>query len=326
MLKSKLENVNNDFLHIFEEKHISQVYKEMEFNFDKYFNTFGSNFTNYADQLKDSFKVKDSVKTLEKHQSNTIQGIFKEAIEQFERESEKYNDFFEYESLQEYLYDPNTFKDSLKRECPIIRRCVNSKRLEMAQWQHLFRQTASHDLLTIFSNLVHFFDNYTEDTDPEEYAEFDLLYEFDFDEIQDENTYTIIGVIGMGIKSTILYHLNPQLFPIRVRRDVYGLYFLSGQKDFRLPSKSSEFLMIDDSSKKRQTNIKMEYNYDYPYTLFILYALRLYRLLKQRCNALGIYMDDNYRYVYVSAYLNHVCDQNSEVIKTMLCSDEYIYR
>ena len=49
----------------------------------------------------------------------------------------------------------------------------------------------------------------------------------------------------MGIKSAVLYHLDPGYFPARDSRSLLGFYLLSGCSFFDLPSKSSEFVMYD---------------------------------------------------------------------------------
>lgn len=321
MLISNLEKSNNDFSHIGEDKHIASVFKDIETNFYKYFQTMGNDTASYAEQLESVFSVKISATSRNKQQVNGVKNLFVDAIAEFDKEKVKYCNFFNYESLEEFFDDQNSFKPSLRRECPIINRCVNSRRSEMFNWQYLFTETASSDLLNIFYNLIGFADEYKQNCDLKEYASFNSLEDFNFNYVQGEEC-TISGVISMGINSNILYYTSPGLFPIRSRRDLYGLYFLSDCKPYDLPSKSSEFLMIDDKIKSNQHNIKMEYNYFYPYNIYALYSLRIYRLIQQKCSQLGIDVIDKYRYVYVHTFLNHVCSQHIKQIKTMLGNDE----
>ncbi len=79
--------------------------------------------------------------------------------------------------------------------------------------------------------------------------------------------------------------------------------------------------MVDDVSKAQaDRNKNMEHNFWYPYGLFSLYALRLYRMLHQRFGALGIKPDAAHRYVYVVFFLDRVCHlrDNWEAIEVML--------
>jgi hypothetical protein len=133
-------------------------------------------------------------------------------------------------------------------------------------------------------------------------------------------------VIGMGIKSITLYHLDPQRLPRRGRSDVYALYFLSGRDYFGLPSKSSEFLMVDDESPAEDGSIIMEYNFWYPYGLFSLYALRVYRWMEKRASSVGLTLDHSFRYVYVQRFFEAVCAQHAADLKTMRAYERFEVR
>ena len=56
---------------------------------------------------------------------------------------------------------------------------------------------------------------------------------------------------------------------------------------FNLPSKSSEFLMVNDIAPASDGSIVMDQNYWYPYGLFSLYALRVFRWIGQRASNAG---------------------------------------
>ena len=127
-------------------------------------------------------------------------------------------------------------------------------------------------------------------------------------EILDEDECSLSGVIGVGIKSRILYKLYPAVFPNESQNSIWSLYFLSGQEDFGCDY-GSEFLMIDDEdSVTRQ-------NYSYPYQLFAYYALKLYKWLEREATKINLPLNKSYRYVVVDAFLSSVADMHEDDIK-----------
>jgi hypothetical protein len=127
----------------------------------------------------------------------------------------------------------------------------------------------------------------------------------------------------MGIKSIVLYHLDSNRLPARGRDGLYGLFFLSGRDDFGLPSKSSEFLMINDVAPASDGSIIMDQNYWYPYGLFSLYALRVFKWIGQRSSSAGYSFDHSVRYVYVQRFFEAVCAQHTDDLKTMRAHERF---
>lgn len=205
----------------------------------------------------------------------------------------------------------------LVTKCPVIQKTIHSKREELHDWKIRFGKADSQELADIFANLIDFQSNYADSIDPRAYAKFDSVEDFEFGEIE-EPDYSVEGVIGMGIKSAVLYHLEPALFPRRSRLDLYALYFLAGRGTFGLPSDSSEFLMINDHIEVGNQNLKVEHNYWYPYNLFSLYEMRLFRWLTAACRKHGVALDPAYRYVYTAAFNDHICEVEKEYVQVMM--------
>lgn len=65
-----------------------------------------------------------------------------------------------------------------------------------------------------------------------------------------------------------------------------------------------------------ETKGTCEQNYFYPAELFAFYSLKLYLMLESTCNDLGIHFADKYRYIYLSAFSDHVADARRDDIKT----------
>jgi len=179
------------------------------------------------------------------------------------------------------------------------------------------------DLLEVFANVLDFIEEWSEEHKGNAYAALDEPAAFDLDPLDDDETMKIHSVIGMGIKSIALHHLDPERFPARGRQGLYGLYFLSGRGDFGLPSRSSEFIMVNDVNPVSDGSIIMDQNYWYPYGLFSLYALRIWRWIDGRVSAAGLKLDRAYRYVQVACLFDAVCDHHADDLKTMRAHERF---
>ena len=185
-----------------------------------------------------------------------------------------------------------------------------------------YNRTPSAELLATFERLISFSDEYIADSgDEEQYSQFTQSEEFDFGGFEEERS-SIPGVVGGGIKSIVLYHLHPRVFPERSGTALYGLYFLTEGSYFGLRSKTSEFLMIDDKQDGADKNIKMDHNYWYNYRLFASHVKEIAHRIGVACEKVGLPFDVAYRYVYVAAFLEHVCEQHEDAVKTMRGGDE----
>ncbi len=304
-----------------EDNHVAEVWAEIEKNFPAYWQSMINRESpqTLASQLStNGFKVKQAPV----NQGAILNSIFREAFEEYEKESDKYRKFFDREILQEFEDDdPNAFKASLRKECPVIRNSVNSPHEVMDEWKQKFIPTKGAELLDVFFNLLTFAEEFTVKTPDDDFSTFDSVTDFNVG-ILDEQEYGVQGVIGAGIKTVVLYNLNPRVFPLLTKLSMYGLYFLSGRGSFGLPSKTSEFLMISDTKKVKTKNIPMNHNYWYHYSLVMLYSLRIYRLIEKECLKHKVSLDPNYRFLYVMRYFDEIYTENFENIKTMTGGDE----
>lgn len=320
MLRSMSDNERQI---VMEHDHIALVIAAIQKNFDGYFARFvaecqpQTGVAAAAAVLSTKFKV-----TAES--SDPAPGVrqrFATAIEAYKKEAERYRGFFNEEVLDDYRQsDPKLFKRDLasKKNCPIVADCVNSKREEMRQWQSKFAVKSAAELLDVFTNLFNAAVEYNSSCDRHTYAAAGAREELELDQFDTDETLWAQGVVGNGIKSYVLYHLFPDVFPICARQALFALYFLSNKEDFGLPSATSEFLMIDDMKPEKQIRT-MEHNYWYPYSLLTWYRLGLYRLIEKRCTKMGITLDSQWRYVYTSPLIECIVSQpgEAEALKMM---------
>ena len=252
-----------------EPAHIAKVWSAIEANLPRYW---------------DGFVKREAAKAVSKAatQSGAALQAFVSAIQQYERQAAKYRGFFDAEAMDEYSDDPSVFKQMMAREVPVISGTLSQRRQELQEWQRNFRTSRGRDLYQVFANVLDFQKDWAKGRSEASYAAYDSIDEIGLDPLDEDEKLSLVNVIGMGIRSIVLYHLDPRILPQRARTDLYGLYFLSGMQDFELASKSSEFLMINDRNVASNGSMIMEHNFWYSYGLFTLYALRIFRWIHKR--------------------------------------------
>ena len=243
---------------------------------------------------------------------------FHKALERFDKSAPNYAAFFDPDTFEEFQFSKGSFKPELGRKCPIMRHTLNSRSRELLEWRRRYNETPSTELLDVFGNVLSFAREFIDDTDSAKFSDVDELTAINFDTIEDDEECRINGVIGMGIKSDMLHHLDSALFPARDRRSLLGFYLLSDGSNFGLPSKSSEFVMYDPERTFKNGSIYASHSFWYPYALFTLHSLRLYRLLKRDLVPLGVALDDHYRFVYTASFLKQVCVLEQAKIESFL--------
>lgn len=315
----------------YEDEHVNQVVEEIKANFSHYFNLYletedGQKISEKDfEELAKKFgctKNGKSTKTIDK--SKAYKSIVRQAISDFEKDRASYLEILDVEALEEHEEDPSNFKNSvLKNGCPIIRLTLqNKKAKELDKYRAEFKRADPNDLLVVVTNLTTFADDYFENFYNEEtYDNMQELEEIGFEEL-DGDDYTVYGVIGGGIKSHLLYKRNPAIFPNRSREAIWAFWYLTNKKNFKC-DQDSEFLMINLAKSTTQQN------YFYPYELFSFYAFNIFKLLKEEAQKLGVFLDNEYRYVFVNSYLSFVAKLHSEEInflKSEFTEDSYGYQ
>lgn len=318
-------STNNDlgeYETILEPAHIEQVCKDIEGALPRYWQAF-------IDRESGKQPANKLAAHFGKAQGKpTSPGVlatqaFAAAVQQYERSALKYRRFFGSEQMEEFADDPNSFKLHLAREVPVIAGTLNQRRAELQKWQRDFRGAKGRDLLEVFSNVLDFREDWTRAQSEPVYAQHGDPAAFALDPLDDDDGMTLRNVIGMGIKSIVLYHLDARVFPQRARTDLYGLYFLTGMKDYGLASKSSEFLMINDREPASNGSWIMEHNFWYPYGLFSLYANRIFRWLDGQIRDQGGALDTHVRHVFVAHFFSCVCAEHLEDMKIMRAHDRF---
>lgn len=270
----------------YEPAHIKQVLAELEKNFPRYAKSF-----------------------FRKPGTNA----FADEIEKFEQAQPKYETFLDISGLEEYEDDPAAFKGDTKKNCPIIRRCLQSQEKEMELYKKKFNAATGQELLSVTLNIAKFGKKFMKHFDDRTHEHSKTVDDLGLSTLLEEG-YTAYGVIGGGIRSHFLYSLYPSAFPNRSQNAVWALYFLSGKKDFGFRD-ASEFLMVEADKGVTQQN------YHYPYDLFAFYALKLYLMLKGAASEMDYRFQKKYRYIYLDTFFEHVAALHHEDIAVLKRKD-----
>jgi hypothetical protein len=326
MLRTNINTEKSDFNKIKDPNHIENVWKSIEKNIPIYFQKIIDG-DDELEALKKSgaFKVKTSAPDIRKKLSE----IFEDGLHNYQKEDGKYKKFFHADSMQEFEDedDPKAFKSSLSTKVPIILKARNSRAEMMQEWRTRFATSKASDVYAIFFNLITFMNEFTEETSVKDFSEIDDIENLEnFVVLNEDDDYNVPGVIGMGIKSSVLYFLNAKYFLCANKNTLFGYYFLSDCDSFRLPSGSNEFIMIRDGrpemNRKYNQNMLIDQNYWYPYDLFLLYSLRSFRLLKQLCAKYKYNLNEEYRFVHLNTFMAQICNIKSDLITTMTGGDQ----
>lgn len=314
-------------------QHVEEVWTAIAKSFNRYFDRFveqqlltKSSAAAAIAALSSKYKVKES----KIDPTPAVRTIFQRAIDEYQKEADIYRSFFNEESLQEYAeLDAKEFKRALRdrRNCPIINNCINSAREQMREWQLKFGSRDPRELRTVFRELYLAAEEYVSEGKPDKYEAVGNWSELGLERFDEDETLRSEGIIGTGIKSAVLYHLHPDIFPSGWRIGLYAFYFMSGSDQaFGLPSATNEFIMINDLKPEKRIN-DMDHNYWYPYSLYAFYQFRLHWLLRDACSKLKVNLVPQFRFVYNEAFLKHVIENppESELLDAMHAPKEDLW-
>jgi hypothetical protein len=291
----------------YQQDHIDKVWNEIEkvlpIYFEKYINTEGGHSVtaDEIEKLAAKFGSTSKPKNKSKDIGKILKFLLNDAINSYEKERPIYQEILDLDSLKEYKYDVNSFKNTvLKNEIPLIRRTLQNKQAkELDKFRAAFNSAQPGHLFEVTSNIVQL--AYELHRDWYEEEEFELTENCDDLEHHafDAEGYTAFGVIGGGIKSHFLYKIFPDVYPNRSREAIWALYYLSNKKKFGC-KEDSQFLMINAKEGTTQQN------YFYPYGLFSFYALRIFSKIKEFYKRNTLVLPTEYRFVIVDNFLSFV--------------------
>ena len=295
-----------------DQEHMEAVWRVMQPKLERYANEYLEGVSHYQDLRTpgDSFSA-----------------FLNEMIKKNDKLHDKYFQIFDMDLMEEeYSEDTEGFKAvTLKKECDVIRKTLQSKSEYLTEWKRKFYGCKSQQIYDTFYNMMSFAQDYDSDMDEAALADVDTIEDIGFAQMSEDACYQS-GVLGFGIVSNILNHMYPRTFPGNYKAGVYSLHFLTGcGKGVNMPSDSSEFLMVKDDSYSKTGIIETEHNYYFPYETFGMYTLRIYRLLEKKIfTRFQKEFPTDYRYLLTNDFYEYVTSVHRADIATLCGNDDML--
>ena len=146
----------------YEQEHIEKVWEEMKQIIPEYFIRYIDTENGHAIQeseveiLASKFGSTSKPKNKPKDTKKILDRLLKEAIDDFNKERQPYLEILDLESLEEYKYDVNSFKNTiLKNQIPIIRKTLQNKQAkELDKFRAAFNAAQPGHLFEVTSNII----------------------------------------------------------------------------------------------------------------------------------------------------------------------------
>jgi nucleoside 2-deoxyribosyltransferase len=231
----------------------------------------------------------------------------KEKLATMEAEVEAYHkscqENFNEEGIMALEDDKGAFKDEVfAKELWTVRSALTDmSNRELDRYRDSFENATATEIFDCILNIINQTREYVLNVFPKINLKTiknikDLKLEF----LSEENM-TMVGVIGLGIRSELLHRLYPNVFPIMTRRSLWGMFFLTNE---------DEFVIDENWNGKSRTS----HQWNYEYERFCFYNNFLTNLMESYLLRHKIKIKPELRFGYINLLLVEFSKKHKEEI------------
>lgn len=156
---------------------------------------------------------------------NNFTIFLQELISKNDTLHDKYYELFDMDIMEEeYGEDVEGFKNSIKKECDVIHKTLQSRSEALNEWKSKFYGCKAQVLYDTFYNMISYAAEYDDEMDEATMVNLNTVEACRLVEMEEDACYKS-GVLGFGIVSNILNHMYPRIFSGNYKAGVWSLYF-----------------------------------------------------------------------------------------------------
>lgn len=242
----------------------------------------------------------NGIKISKENQNKTEVQALKKKITEWEERILEYSTDLQAVLSHMNEYDDDEFKNEIfAEELWTVKGALKNPERELDRYRESFEKIEAHKIIETVSRIIHICHEYAANP-PKPIKLNNIKTPEDFGlSVLAEPPTLLTGVVGKGIRSEIMHKLYPDLFTLMTRRSIWGLYFLTDERD--------EFV-VDDTYKDIFRTV---HNWDYMYDRFAYYNYIIYKQIEKYLAKHKIKLNEKYKYGYVNLFLVDIGNAHS---------------
>lgn len=260
--------------------------------------------SNIFEEIKKNSEIR--FKEDKKIELENIKNILFEWEKQIALDCKIFRDSFNLELLKEFEGEYETFKDESFSTIPwTVKAALKTPDEELIRYKAAYASTPPKLIFDTVKKILTRAKNYHEKMKID-YSNIKKVKDLKLQSINDPELL-LPGVVGLGIRSEILYRLYPSNFSIMTRKSIWGMYFLVGE--------NIDFIKFE---KNRDNEYRISHDWEYDYERFTYLCNIIANLLEIELKNYKVSMKPMYRFAYVGYFLNIISKNNEELIDSLI--------